>query len=135
MQLTGFTIATIGLLAGMVFGTPVSGNDVVVKRAPNFNLLGFDAGDCTGGANFDASVTPGQCTEFTQVNFGAIAITGQEECVFKFWENSGCTGQAVTWFVTANRLTDCIPVADDNGVFTLGSGARSVIANCATNIA
>ncbi|KAK0703700.1 hypothetical protein B0T26DRAFT_681345 [Lasiosphaeria miniovina] len=134
-MLTRFTIATIGLLASMVSGTPVSGNDVVVKRAPNFNLVGFNAGDCTGGADFDASVTPGQCTEFTQANLGAIAITGQEECVLKFWEDSGCTGQAVTWFVAANRLTNYIPVADYNGVFTLGSGARSVIANCATNIA
>ncbi|PMD32395.1 hypothetical protein L207DRAFT_609733 [Hyaloscypha variabilis F] len=126
-----------GCLASPVLGTP-EGAPVLKaeKRTSSPVTLAITSdGDCQNDNPFvfNGEIKPGTCTTFSSGgNYGALIDNNNiQDCVFKFWANADCSGQATTWFVDVGSDGSCVPLANQGGQFVLGPGAHSVLANCA----
>ncbi|KAK3375774.1 hypothetical protein B0T24DRAFT_591476 [Lasiosphaeria ovina] len=111
---------------------------VVVKRAgaPAIHFQSLGSGACDPKTlNFDQTINDGACTNLPQGNYGGIATTGDEKCVFRFYSGANCTSKYVSWAVEQLQTTKCIPIANDESHFTLGPGAKSFCITCAQNFA
>ncbi|KAE9377537.1 hypothetical protein N431DRAFT_311900, partial [Stipitochalara longipes BDJ] len=130
--LTSFKFLSFGIaaLATLALSSPL---EAVERNSSPVTVAITTDGACANSNPFlnKRQVTPGKCQSFGGANYGALVKTGSEQCVFKFWTNSGCSGQATTWYAPPNSDSHCIPIANNGGSFKLTAGVSSVIVNCA----
>ncbi|KAK5653728.1 hypothetical protein OQA88_7884 [Cercophora sp. LCS_1] len=124
------TLVTIVATVAAAAVDTAAGLDKRTSQAAQVRVWG--SGACDSSPIYNSAYTPGGCANIGGTgSFGARVNNPNQVCVFKFWQNAGCSGSATTWYINGAKDTGCFPLANQGGVFQLTSGARSFIANCA----
>ena len=108
---------------------PVPAEPLNKRTSVAFNAYG--PGDCDSSPNTRFIGNSGGCQNFNAVSYGAqYENLGGGTCIFKSWENKGCSGKATTRTVTDGN-SQCYPIANKNdGTFYVTDGLQSVSITC-----